>query len=105
MSKNIAYAVAWHRIRVNVVRPGWIDTPGEDTIQRQFHGAGDEWRQEAGARQPFGRLIDPEELAGLIAYLASPASGLMTGAVIDFDQSVMGGGAQPIPTWAETPLL
>lgn len=103
MSRNIAYAVAWHRIRVNVVRPGWIDTPGEDAIQRRFHDAGDGWRDAAGAAQPFGRLIDPDELAGLIGYLASPSSGLMTGAVIDFDQSVMGAGAQPVPTWEETP--
>jgi NAD(P)-dependent dehydrogenase (short-subunit alcohol dehydrogenase family) len=103
MSRNIAYAVAWHRIRVNVVRPGWIDTPGEDAIQRRYHGAGDGWREEAAAAQPFGRLIDPNELAGLVAYLVSPASGLMTGAVVDFDQSVMGAGAQPVPTWDETP--
>lgn len=103
MSRNVAYAVAWHRIRVNVVRPGWIDTPGEDDIQRRFHDAGNGWRDAAAAAQPFGRLIDPDELAGLISYLASPSSGLMTGAVIDFDQSVMGAGAQPIPTWEETP--
>jgi NAD(P)-dependent dehydrogenase (short-subunit alcohol dehydrogenase family) len=105
MSRNVAYAVAWHRIRVNVVRPGWIATPGEDVIQRRFHGAGDGWLEEAAARQPFGRLIDPDELAGAVTYLASPESGLLTGAVLDFDQSVTGAGYQPVPTWEETPRL
>jgi NAD(P)-dependent dehydrogenase (short-subunit alcohol dehydrogenase family) len=102
-SKNVAYAMAWHRIRVNVVSPGWMDTPGEDAIQRRFHGAGEDWLEEAEARQPFGRLIKVDELARAIAYLASDDSGLMTGAVLDFDQSVPGAGQQPIPTWEETP--
>jgi NAD(P)-dependent dehydrogenase (short-subunit alcohol dehydrogenase family) len=35
-------------------------------------------------------LIDPSEVARLVSFVASPAAGLMTGAVIDFDQHVMG---------------
>jgi NAD(P)-dependent dehydrogenase (short-subunit alcohol dehydrogenase family) len=40
--------------------------------------------------QPFGRLIEPEEVARAIAFLCSAESGLMTGAVIDFDQTIIG---------------
>lgn len=92
LTKNTASALAPHRIRVNVVNPGWMNTPAEDAIQRRFHGATDGWLEEASARQPFGRLIEPAEVARLVAFLASPASGLITGAVIDFDQHVIGAG-------------
>ena len=103
LSKNVAYAVMWDRIRVNVVSPGWVDTPGEDAIQRRYHDGGDDWLEKAEAAQPFGRLIKVDELAVLIAYLASDESGLMTGAEVPFDQSVPGAGHQPIPRPEETP--
>ncbi len=103
LTKNVAYSVMWNRIRVNIVNPGWIDTPGEDYIQRHFHSGGAEWLEQAEAAQPFGRLIKPEELAEVIAFVASDDAGLMTGAVIDFDQSVIGAGLQPTPAPDETP--
>ena len=103
LTKNVAYAVAWDRIRVNVLSPGWMDTPGEDVIQRRFHSDGRDWLEDAEAAQPFGRLIKPDELAGAIAFLASDDSGMMTGAVLDFDQSVLGAGPLPTPTRDETP--
>lgn len=87
---NAADSLAPHRIRVNQVNPGWMDTPSEDEIQRRFHGATDGWQERAGQQLPFGRLIDPMEVARLIAYVASDAAGLMTGAIIDFDQRVVG---------------
>jgi len=46
--------------------------------------------REAAASQPFGRLVDPEEVARACAYLSSGESGLMTGSVICFDQSIWG---------------
>jgi NAD(P)-dependent dehydrogenase (short-subunit alcohol dehydrogenase family) len=49
------------------------------------------------AAQPFGRLLKPDEVARAVAFLASDESGMMTGSIVDFDQSVMGGGPQPIP--------
>lgn len=101
MTKNIAYAIMRHRIRINTLNIGWMDTPGEDAIQRHYHGAGDDWLSEAEARQPFGRLLKPEEVARAVAFLASDESGMMTGSIVDFDQSVMGAGPQPIPPQAE----
>ena len=90
LTKNAAFSLMPWRIRVNGLNLGWMDTPGEDAIMRKFHGAKDGWRQEAAAQQPFGRLIDPAEAARAVAYLASTESGMLTGANIDFDQSVLG---------------
>lgn len=97
LTKNIAYAVMRHRIRVNTLNIGWMDTPGEDTTQRKYHGAEDGWLEQAEAGMPFGRLLKPLEVARAVAFLASDESGMMTGAIIDFDQSVIGGGPMPIP--------
>jgi len=95
-TKNIAYAVSRSRIRVNALALGWMDTPGEDLIQRKFHSDGEEWLAAAEASQPFGRLLKMDEVARCIAYCASNESGMMTGCIIDFDQSVFGAGPQPI---------
>jgi NAD(P)-dependent dehydrogenase (short-subunit alcohol dehydrogenase family) len=97
LGKNAAYSVMRRRIRINTLSLGWMDTPGEDEIQRRYHTAGPDWLAQAEARQPFGRLLKPDEVARAIAYLASDESGLVTGSVIDFDQSVIGAGPQPIP--------
>ena len=56
---------------------------------------------EAEAAQPFGRLLKPTEVARAVAFMASDESGMMTGAIVDFDQSVSGGGAQPVPPLEE----
>ncbi len=58
---------------------------------KQYHGAEDNWLEKAAAEQPFGRLIQPEEVARTVAFLASDESGLMTGSIVNFDQSVWGG--------------
>jgi NAD(P)-dependent dehydrogenase (short-subunit alcohol dehydrogenase family) len=97
LTKNVAYAVVRDRIRVNGLMLGWMDTPGEDTIQRTNHTGGQDWLDEAEATRPFGRLIKTDEAAKAIAWLASDESGLMTGALVDFDQSVIGAGDAPIP--------
>lgn len=97
LTKNVAYAVMRHRIRINTLNIGWMDTPGEDVIQRKYHSDGQDWLEAAEAAQPFGRLLKPEEVARAVAFMASDESGMMTGSIVDFDQSVIGGGAQPIP--------
>lgn len=97
LTKNAAYAVMRDRIRVNAINFGWMDTPGEDVIQRRFHSDGKDWLADAENEQPFGRLIKVDEAARAIAYLASDESGLLTGDVMEFDQSVVGGGAGPQP--------
>lgn len=90
ITKNAANALRHDRIRVNGINCGWMDTPGEDEIQRKYHGAEAGWLQAAEARQPFGTLVKPLHVAGLASYLLGPQSGVMTGANIDFDQNVSG---------------
>jgi NAD(P)-dependent dehydrogenase (short-subunit alcohol dehydrogenase family) len=90
LTKNVAQSVLKHRIRVNGLNLGWMDTPGEDAIQKRFHAATPEWLKNAEAMQPFGRLVKPQEVAQVVAFLLSDRSGMMTGSVIDFDQNVMG---------------
>lgn len=91
LTRNTAYAVLRNRIRVNALNIGWMASDGEAQIQVKYHGGNPNWLEEAQARQPFGRLIEPAEVARAVAFLASAESGLMTGAVIEFDQSVWGG--------------
>ena len=90
LTKNAAFSLMPWRIRVNALNIGWMNTPGEDRIMRLNHGAEDGWLEKAAAAQPFGRLLEPVEVARACAFLASAESGLMTGSIIDFDQSVLG---------------
>jgi NAD(P)-dependent dehydrogenase (short-subunit alcohol dehydrogenase family) len=90
LTKNAANALLAKRIRVNAVAPGWMDTPAEDMIQKTFHDAPDNWLEAAEASMPMGQLAKPDQLAPLIAWLLSPNSGVITGAVIDYDQQVVG---------------
>lgn len=91
LTRNTAYALLRNRIRVNALNIGWMASEGEDRIMKQYHGAEDNWLEKAAAEQPFGRLIKPEEVAEAVTFLASTASGVMTGSVINYDQSVWGG--------------
>jgi NAD(P)-dependent dehydrogenase (short-subunit alcohol dehydrogenase family) len=95
LTKNVAFSLMADRIRVNGLNIGWMDTPGEHRIQAAYHRAEPGWLAAAEAKQPFGRLLKPAEVARAVAYLASDESGLMTGAVIDFDQQVVGAGDAP----------
>lgn len=91
LTRNAAHAHRGDRIRVNGLNIGWTATEGEDVTQRRFHGAQDGWLEEAGRDLPAGRLGDPGEIADMIVYLLSDGSGVVTGSVIDWDQTVMGG--------------
>ena len=90
LTKTLAFQLMKDQIRVVQVNPGWMDTPGEDMIQRKYHGAQDGWLEKAEASRPFGRLIKPAEIARTLAFVLSDDAGMMTGAVIDYDQSVHG---------------
>jgi NAD(P)-dependent dehydrogenase (short-subunit alcohol dehydrogenase family) len=89
LTKNNAHALRRQRIRVNGVNIGWTDTPGEHAIQAR-DGNPPDWLQKAEPNQPFGRLIRPGDVATLAVYLLSDAAMMMTGALIDFDQNVVG---------------
>ncbi len=99
LTRNSGFALLMDRIRVNQLNIGWMASDGEDMIQKKYHGASENWVEEAAAKLPQGRLVMPEEVARAVCFLASADSGLMTGSVINFDQSVWAGyaGAPPDP--------
>ncbi|MGX1135003.1 2-keto-3-deoxy-L-fuconate dehydrogenase [Streptomyces glaucescens] len=76
-------------IRVNCVNPGTADTPW---IGRLLDAADDPVAERAAleARQPTGRLVDAAEVAGAVAYLASPLSGATTGTALAVDGGMQG---------------
>ena len=90
LTKNTANAYRSNLIRCNGVAPGWMDTPGEDVVQKRFHDAPDDWLEKAEAGLPMGQLVKPDQIAPLISYLLSPDSGIITGAIIDYDQQIIG---------------
>ena len=90
MIKNIANGVSGHQIRVNGLNIGWTDTPGEHSIQKRIHKSGEDWLDKVESKVPFKRLIKPIDVARALAFLCSGESGLMTGSLIDCDQTVNG---------------
>jgi len=74
-------------IRVNCVSPGTVDTPFVNRMLQKFDDPIAE-RAALDARQATGRMVTPEEVAGAIAYLASPLSGSTTGTALEVDGGV-----------------
>ncbi len=89
MARTAALELVKHRVRVNIIYPGWTDTPGE----RKFFT--EEVLQQAGAALPWGRLAKPEEVARGILFLVDPASDYVTGSTLVID-----GGAS-LPWWSK----
>lgn len=71
-------------VRVNAVSPGTVFTPFVEKFLTQFPDPVAE-RAALDARQATGRMVTPEEVAGAIAYLASPRSGSTTGTALEVD--------------------
>jgi NAD(P)-dependent dehydrogenase (short-subunit alcohol dehydrogenase family) len=80
LTKSLAAAWAVDRVRVNAVAPGWIATPLTQALQDD-----PERRAPILARTPMGRWGTPEEVAGGILFLASPAAQFITGSVLAID--------------------
>ncbi len=89
LTKNVANAVRTDRIRCNALNIGWMDTPNEHLVQKAM-GKPDDWLAIAEDEQPFGRLIKPLDVARMTAFLLGDGAAMMTGALVDFDQRVVG---------------
>jgi 2-hydroxycyclohexanecarboxyl-CoA dehydrogenase len=83
-SKSLAREVARYRINVNVVCPGPTDTP---FIQRLVEGGSEKLVEALKRAIPFGRMANPEEIAGAVLFFASADADFITGQVF----SVSGG--------------
>jgi len=88
MARTAAIEVAEHRIRINLIQPGWTDTPGE------LKFASRETLDSAGAKIPLGRLGTSEEMAESILFLCHPRNEYITGAALLVD------GGISLPWWA-----
>jgi NAD(P)-dependent dehydrogenase (short-subunit alcohol dehydrogenase family) len=80
LTKSLAAAWAAEGIRVNAVAPGWIATPLTQALQDD-----PEKSRPILGRTPMARWGTPEEVAGAIVYLASPAARFVTGAILPVD--------------------
>lgn len=98
LTRNAGFALMRNRIRVNQLDIGWMNSDNERAVQEAESGDPGFIDRQAAA-MPFGRLLEPDEVARAVAFLASDDSGMMTGSVIQFDQSVWGGydGQAPMP--------
>ena len=80
LTKSLAIAYAKEGIRVNAIAPGWVDTPRTKSLRE------DPARDAAIlARTPLGRWAVPEDVAGAVVFLCSPAARFITGAVVPID--------------------
>jgi glucose 1-dehydrogenase len=79
LARTIANELTPHRINVNVIEPGWIDTPGE------HESFGDEAMASAGGALPWGRLGTPADIGKAAAFLCSDDADYITGAALLVD--------------------
>lgn len=98
LTSNTAFAAMRNRIRVNQLNVGWMSSDNEKELQATQSGDPD-WMEKAASQLPFGRLVDPDEAARAVNYLVSGDAGLITGAIVNYDQSVWGAvpGVMPVP--------
>jgi NAD(P)-dependent dehydrogenase (short-subunit alcohol dehydrogenase family) len=73
-------------LRVNAICPGTVETPFVEGYLEKFHKHNkEEMRAELRARQPIGRLGQPEEVASMVRYLASDEAAFITGSLFNID--------------------
>jgi len=90
MTRHAGFSLMRHKIHVNQLDIGWMNSDNERALVLSETGDPDHIDRVA-ATKPFGRILDPKEVARAVLWMASDDSGMMTGAVIPFDQSVYGG--------------
>jgi glucose 1-dehydrogenase len=83
MAFTIAGELCPHRINVNVIEPGWIDTPGE------HEAFGDELMAQASSTLPWGRFGTPDDIGKAAAFLASDHADYITGAALRVDGGIL----------------
>ena len=104
LAKCVASDYGRQGVRANSVCPGWVRTPMADEDMDEVARAQGIDREGAYAlahrQNPLGRPAQPEEIAAVIAFLASPAAAYVTGATIMVD----GGTTVVDPTASAYPL-
>jgi ketoreductase len=90
LTRSLALELAPRQITVNAICPGWVET---EMAREGFRGLGSEeqGRQAAARMAPLNRVLHPDEIAGLVAYLASDDARSITG------QAIVADGGQVMP--------
>src|SRR5262245_31388853 len=88
MARTAALELISHKIRVNIVHPGWIDTPGE----RKYFT--EEQLRAGGQKLPWGRMGTSEEIAKGVCFVLSDDAEYMTGSTLTID------GGVSLPWWS-----
>jgi NAD(P)-dependent dehydrogenase (short-subunit alcohol dehydrogenase family) len=88
ITRSFAYALAPHRVRVNAILPGIVETSMQEEVLAKvapMRGlTAEQWGQARNASVPLGRGSSPEECAALIGFLLSEEAAYMTGQAINF---------------------
>lgn len=79
LMRTIAAELCGHRINVNLIEPGWIDTPGERVT------FGEAMMQQVAPTLPWGRLGTIEDIGRAATFLSSDAADYVTGTVLRVD--------------------
>lgn len=97
LTRHAGFSLMRHKIHINQLDIGWMNSDHERKLVLSETGDPD-FIERAAAQKPFGRILDPKEVARAVLWAASDDGGMMTGAVIPFDQSVYGGyDDAPVP--------
>ena len=83
LARTAAVELSEFRIRVNIIHPGWTDTPGE----RKFFF--EDELQQHGSNLPWGRLAKPEDIAHGVVFLCDPRSDYITGSTLSIDGGIV----------------
>jgi glucose 1-dehydrogenase len=89
MARTAGIELFPHKIRVNILHPGWTDTPGE----RKYFSEDD--LRRAANTLPAGRLARPDEIARAVLFLVDPASEYVNGVTLTVD------GGLSLPWWSK----
>ncbi len=94
LTRDLAAEWGGHGIRVNAIAPGWIRTPMTQPLQNDVKRSA-----RVMERVPLGRWGEPEDVAGVVVFLAGDAAAYITGCTIPID----GGAANVIALSPEAP--
>ena len=89
LTRNTAFGLMRNKIHVNQLSIGWMNSDHERKLVASETGD-PHFIDRAASQKPFGRILDPREVARAVLWMSSDDSGMMTGSVINFDQSVWG---------------